>query len=104
MKRSDPRKSSNEHSVVISSIPWNNSSSSSGEEPDYMALLSLLFGILGVLLKYRIFIWQAFLFGIMSVVNMKTKETGFQQIFSSMSICIMGMVMAYVGPQARLFY
>jgi len=58
---------------------------------------------MGLFLKYRIFIWQALVCCIISFSNMKTADLDFKQVFSSFSIAMMGLVMAYLGPQSKFF-
>jgi len=68
-----------------------------------MALLALMFGMLGLFVKWRIFVWQALLCCIASFCNMRTAEMDLKHVLSSFSIAFMGLIMAYIGPQSRLY-
>jgi len=93
-KPNDPRRPSAERTFKLT-LPQ--------EDVDYMAMLGLLFGMMGLLLKFRVFVWQALICCVMSAVNMKTTDFDFKQLFSTFSIAVMGLIMAYVGPQAKYF-
>jgi len=95
-KTSDPRRESFEKTFRLNST-------SNEEEIDYFALSSLMFGLMGLFLKYRMFAWQALVCCIISFANMKTSDIDYKQIFSSFSISVMCLVMAYFGPQAKFF-
>jgi len=75
----------------------------SEDELDYFSLLSLMFGMMGLFLRYRIFVWQALVCCIISFANAKTSDVDLKHILSSFSIAIMGLGMAYFGPQSRFF-
>jgi len=77
-----------------------------GEEKpqDYMILVAFLFGFLGLILKYRIFVLQSAFCCVMSFANMRYADYDFKQGISLALISVMGLFMAYLGPQARMFY
>lgn len=95
VKIGDPRRESLERSFKLNPP--------SEEDIDYYALLALMFGLLGLFLKYRIFVWQAVVCCVISFANMKNADIDTKQLLSSFSLSIMGLVMAYFGPQARFF-
>ncbi|EKX32475.1 hypothetical protein GUITHDRAFT_82283 [Guillardia theta CCMP2712] len=70
--------------------------------PDYMALLSLLFGLLGLLLKYKICSWLALYACLSSVANVKKSEVDLKQIASSLIFALMGLSMNYFKHQREL--
>jgi len=71
--------------------------------PDMMSIMAVIFGLMGLLLKYRMFVWQSVVCCMISLANMRTSDIDIKQITSSFSIGIMGLVMAYVGPGAKFF-
>eukprot|EP01114_Cavostelium_apophysatum_P010306 TRINITY_DN2386_c0_g1_i1.p2 TRINITY_DN2386_c0_g1~~TRINITY_DN2386_c0_g1_i1.p2 ORF type:complete len:101 (-),score=8.28 TRINITY_DN2386_c0_g1_i1:104-406(-) len=73
------------------------------EEFDAMAMFSLMFGMIGLFMKLKFAVWQAFLCCLMSVANMKNVDTDMKHMFSSFSLSVMGLIMAYFGPQAKTF-
>eukprot|EP01089_Gocevia_fonbrunei_P015395 TRINITY_DN4500_c0_g1_i1.p1 TRINITY_DN4500_c0_g1~~TRINITY_DN4500_c0_g1_i1.p1 ORF type:complete len:103 (+),score=8.52 TRINITY_DN4500_c0_g1_i1:67-375(+) len=94
---SDPRRPNEERVFAI--LP------STQDEPptDYMALLSLVLGLMGLMLKYRIFVLQSLVCCVISLANMKYAEMDVKQLLSAMVLVVMGLIMAYVGPQAKFF-
>jgi hypothetical protein len=69
------------------------------DEPpmDWMALLSLLLGVAGLLLKIKLAAWLALFCCLSSVASMKRKDRDFKQILSSVLFAVMGLIMAYFG-------
>merc|ERR1712072_141028 len=67
--------------------------------PDYMALLSLVLGIAGLMMKMKILAWLAFLACVSSIANMKNSEADMKQLFCSFSFSVMGLVMSYIAPR-----
>eukprot|EP01111_Echinosteliopsis_oligospora_P010064 TRINITY_DN3068_c0_g1_i1.p1 TRINITY_DN3068_c0_g1~~TRINITY_DN3068_c0_g1_i1.p1 ORF type:complete len:109 (+),score=17.39 TRINITY_DN3068_c0_g1_i1:66-392(+) len=61
---------------------------------DVLAMMGVMFGLMGLLLKYRIFIWQSVVCCVMSMVNSKSGDFDLKQMFSSLSIGVMGLIMA----------
>jgi len=76
---------------------------SQDSSPDIMSIMAIMFGLSGLLLKYRLFVWQAVVCCLMSLANMKTSDIDIKNITSSLSIGVMGLMMAYVGPNAKFF-
>ena len=68
--------------------------------PDWYALLSLLCGIAGFFLKYRLFSWFAIFFSFTSFANVKSSEYDFKQQSMSFLFAISGLAMCYFGPTA----
>jgi len=97
MQSSDPRRSAAERAFKIA-LP-----NGGTEELDYFSLLALFFGMIGLFLKLKICVWMSLVFCIVSVCNLRTSEIEYRQIFSSFSISLMALLMAYVGPQASFF-
>ena len=68
--------------------------------PDWYALLSLVCGIAGFFLKYRLFSWFAIFFSLTSFANVKSSEYYFKQQSMSFLFAISGLAMCYFGPTA----
>eukprot|EP01090_Pellita_catalonica_P018256 TRINITY_DN5824_c0_g1_i1.p1 TRINITY_DN5824_c0_g1~~TRINITY_DN5824_c0_g1_i1.p1 ORF type:complete len:100 (-),score=14.39 TRINITY_DN5824_c0_g1_i1:96-395(-) len=60
--------------------------------PDYMSLVSLVFGLMGLMLKYRIFILQSLVCCVISLANMKYADMDLKQIMSSGIVVITGSI------------
>mmetsp|Transcript_25692 Transcript_25692/g.89495 ORF Transcript_25692/g.89495 Transcript_25692/m.89495 type:complete len:112 (-) Transcript_25692:85-420(-) len=69
--------------------------------PDWMAILSLIFGICGLWLRYKWAAWGALFTCIASLANMKPAEIDFKQVAASVTFAIMGLVMNYAAPQPK---
>jgi hypothetical protein len=52
---------------------------------DFMALFSLVFGVMGLMLRYKFAAWGALFCSIASVTNMRKAEIDFKQIFCSIT-------------------
>mmetsp|Transcript_10971 Transcript_10971/g.16450 ORF Transcript_10971/g.16450 Transcript_10971/m.16450 type:complete len:115 (+) Transcript_10971:50-394(+) len=70
--------------------------------PDYMALLSLVFGVAALLMKYPFFSLQSLLCFFISIANMKSADIELKQVFSSVSVSLMAIFMSYRGDIAAL--
>ena len=68
--------------------------------PDWMALLSLLFGIAGFFMKYKWCSWIAILCCCISYTNSRTNEFDFKQQLMSFLFSVAGLMMNYYGPNA----
>ena len=68
--------------------------------PDWMALLSLLFGIAGFFMKYKWCSWVAILCSCMSFTNSRTIEFDTKQQLMSFLFAIAGLGINYFGPHA----
>merc|ERR1712166_204934 len=67
--------------------------------PDYMALLSLLFSIVGLTMKIKFCTWASVLACISSVGKLKSSEADTKQIMCTVTFALMGVTMLYMSPQ-----
>ncbi|XP_062027937.1 protein Asterix [Rosa rugosa] len=65
---------------------------------DYSGLIAVVFGIAGVMFRYKLCSWLAIIFCAQSLVNMKSIENDLKQISMAMMFAIMGLVTNYFGP------
>ncbi|KAK3233848.1 hypothetical protein CYMTET_55880 [Cymbomonas tetramitiformis] len=68
--------------------------------PDWMALLSLIFGIVGTMAKYKLGAWLSLLCAISSLANIRPKEADTKQIICSCSFAVMSITTNYVAKKA----
>ncbi|CAN0011853.1 unnamed protein product [Heterosigma akashiwo] len=68
--------------------------------PDYIALLSLVFGIMGLMLKYKLCAWLSVFCCMASMANIKSSEVDIKQVACSLMFALMGLFMNYFGPAA----
>eukprot|EP00903_Cladosiphon_okamuranus_P005328 g5326.t1 len=66
--------------------------------PDYMALLSLTFGVAGLMLKSTWASWASVFCCVSSLGNMKADESDPKQIVCSVLFACIGLFMNYFGP------
>ncbi|PIA63041.1 hypothetical protein AQUCO_00200816v1 [Aquilegia coerulea] len=65
---------------------------------DYAGFIAVIFGIAGVLFRYKLSSWVAIIFCAQSLSNMKNIETDLKQVSMAMMFAIMGLVSNYFGP------
>lgn len=65
---------------------------------DYAGFIAIVFGIAGVMFRYKISSWLALIFCAQSLANMRNVENDLKQISMAMMFAIMGLVTNYVGP------
>ena len=65
--------------------------------PDYMALASVLLGIVGLMLKYKACAWLALVACISSVATVRAPELDVKQVVCSITFALMGLVMNYLA-------
>ncbi|GAM23128.1 hypothetical protein SAMD00019534_063030 [Acytostelium subglobosum LB1] len=70
---------------------------------DYYALLCFMFAFIGIIAKYKIALWISVVCCVASLANMKSAESGVRAVTSTVSLCLMGLAMAYFGPNAPYF-
>jgi len=97
---SDPRRIQNVHKVSIVADPKD--TNNQDLTPDYMALLSMLCGMAGLLLKIQPISLLSLLFCVVSLANLKSENMEIKAVFSSVSIAVMAIVMSYREDIARL--
>jgi len=66
---------------------------------DWMALVSLLLGAAGLMLRYKLCAWLAVFACLSSIVNQRRRDMDFKQIICSLLFSIMGLLMNYVAPR-----
>jgi PAT complex subunit Asterix len=62
---------------------------------DYTQLLSLVFGVGAIMTQKPFFALQSLVFCVVALANARTLEVDFKQIFSSVSVAIMSIMMTY---------
>lgn len=65
---------------------------------DYSGFIAVIFGIAGVMFRYKLSSWLAIIFCAQSLANMKNVENDLKQISMAMMFAIMGLVTNYFGP------
>lgn len=65
---------------------------------DYAGFLAVVFGVLGVMLRYKVCSWIAIIFCAQSLVNMKNFENDLKQLSMAFMFAVMGLVTNYLGP------
>ncbi|KAF2076602.1 hypothetical protein CYY_002088 [Polysphondylium violaceum] len=70
---------------------------------EYWSLLCFAFAFIGIIVKYKICLWISVVCCVAYLANMKAKDAGLRQIVSSVSLSLMGLVMAYFGPNSHMF-
>ncbi|KAK9116494.1 hypothetical protein Sjap_015441 [Stephania japonica] len=65
---------------------------------DYSGFIAIIFGVAGVMFRYKLSSWLAIIFCAQSLANMKNMETDLKQISMAMMFAIMGLVTNYFGP------
>ncbi|XP_044476429.1 protein Asterix [Mangifera indica] len=65
---------------------------------DYAGFIAVVFGVAGVMFRYKLCSWLAIIFCAQSLSNMRNIETDLKQISMAMMFAIMGLVTNYLGP------
>ena len=68
--------------------------------PDYMGLLSLLFGLAALYMRIKACSWIALFLWLNSMATAKPKELDYKQAFMSFVFAVMSMLLNYFGPQS----
>ncbi|XP_042402775.1 protein Asterix-like [Zingiber officinale] len=66
---------------------------------DYAGFLAVIFGVLGVTLRYKLCSWLAIIFCAQSFANMKSFENDSKQLSMAFMFGVMGLVTNYLGPR-----
>ena len=69
--------------------------------PDYMGLLSLLFGLAALYMRIKACSWVALFFWLNSMATAKPAELDYKQAFMSFVFAMMSLVLNYFGPRAK---
>jgi len=62
---------------------------------DWLALASLVFGVMGLMMRYKFAAWLALFTCMGSVANMSKQEMDLKQVFCAVLFAVMGLVMNY---------
>ncbi|CAN1137992.1 Protein Asterix [Linum perenne] len=65
---------------------------------DYSGFIAVLFGVAGVMFRYKLCSWLAIIFCAQSLANMRNIENDLKQISMASMFAIMGLVTNYMGP------
>ncbi|XP_057950769.1 protein Asterix [Malania oleifera] len=65
---------------------------------DYSGFIAVIFGIAGVMFRYKMSSWLAIIFCAQSLANMRNVENDLKQISMAFMFAIMGLVTNYLGP------
>ncbi|TVT97855.1 hypothetical protein EJB05_56867 [Eragrostis curvula] len=65
---------------------------------DYAGFLAVVFGVIGVMLRYKACSWIAIIFCAQSLANMKNYENDLKQVSMAFMFASMGLVTNYFGP------
>ncbi|PKI77951.1 protein Asterix [Punica granatum] len=65
---------------------------------DYSGFIAVVFGVAGVMFRYKLCSWLAIIFSVQSLANMRNMENDLKQISMGMMFAIMGLVTTYFGP------
>ncbi|KAM3278195.1 hypothetical protein ACQJBY_045827 [Aegilops geniculata] len=66
---------------------------------DYAGFLAVVFGVVGVMLHYKVCSWIAIIFCAQSLANMKNFENDLKQLSMAFMFAVMGLVTNYFGPR-----
>ncbi|XP_059642110.1 protein Asterix [Cornus florida] len=65
---------------------------------DYSGFIALIFGIAGVMFRYKLSSWLAIIFCAQSLANMRSLENDLKQVSMAMMFAVMGLATNYFGP------
>ncbi|XP_048330469.1 protein Asterix [Ziziphus jujuba] len=66
---------------------------------DYSGFIAVMFGVAGVMFRYKLSSWLAIIFCAQSLANMRNIETDLKQVSMAMMFAVMGLVTNYLGPR-----
>jgi len=69
---------------------------------DWLALASLIFGIMGLMMRYKLCAWFALFACLGNIANMKSQEIDVKQILCSILFAVAGLFMNYFGPKPMM--
>ncbi|EXB90191.1 hypothetical protein L484_015485 [Morus notabilis] len=64
---------------------------------DYSGFIAVIFGLFGVMFRYKLSSWLAIIFCAQSIANMRNYENDLKQVSMAMMFAIMGLVSNYFG-------
>ncbi|KAJ9140534.1 hypothetical protein P3X46_031170 [Hevea brasiliensis] len=65
---------------------------------DYAGFIAVVFGVAGVMFRYKLCSWLAIIFCAQSLANMRNIENDLKQVSMASMFAIMGLVTNYLGP------
>ncbi|XP_043723747.1 protein Asterix [Telopea speciosissima] len=65
---------------------------------NYAGFIAMIFGVAGVLFRYKLCSWLAIIFCAQSLANMQNFENDLKQVSMAMMFAIMGLASKYFGP------
>ncbi|XP_054805092.1 protein Asterix isoform X1 [Prosopis cineraria] len=65
---------------------------------DYAGFIAVIFGVAGVMFRYKLSSWLALIFCAQSLANMRNMENDLKQVMMAMMFSIMGLMTNYFGP------
>lgn len=71
------------------------------QPPDAMLILALIFGIVALLMKFKLAAWASLFCCISSLANMKSELMDFKHIISSVTFAVMGLIASYLVPVSQ---
>eukprot|EP01006_Ploeotia_vitrea_P011794 TRINITY_DN3131_c0_g1_i1.p1 TRINITY_DN3131_c0_g1~~TRINITY_DN3131_c0_g1_i1.p1 ORF type:complete len:113 (+),score=18.11 TRINITY_DN3131_c0_g1_i1:33-341(+) len=69
--------------------------------PDWIALISLILGIVGMMFRYKIAAWISVFFCLGALVNVKYSEADLKQFLSCIAFSTVGLVINYFAPTPK---
>uniref|UniRef100_A0A0D6QRQ4 Protein Asterix n=1 Tax=Araucaria cunninghamii TaxID=56994 RepID=A0A0D6QRQ4_ARACU len=69
--------------------------------PGYSSFLAIMFGVAGVMLRYKLGSWLAIICCAQSLANMKNVEADLKQVIMAMTFAIMGLMSNYFGASRQ---
>ncbi|XP_011621099.1 protein Asterix [Amborella trichopoda] len=84
------------------SKPYASSPISATDLPaDYSGFFAIAFGIVGLMLRYKLCSWLAIICCAQSLANMRNVENDLKQVVMAMTFAIMGLVTHYTGASRQ---
>ncbi|XP_021634821.1 protein Asterix-like isoform X2 [Manihot esculenta] len=65
---------------------------------DYAGFIAVVFGVAGVMFRYKLCSWLAVIFCAQSLANMRNIENDLKQVLMASIFALMGLVANYLGP------
>ena len=62
------------------------------------AFCSLAFGLVGMLMRYKLASWAACFCACRMLANLRSAEVDMKQVFSAIGFSVMGLVLNYLAP------
>mmetsp|Transcript_24491 Transcript_24491/g.48661 ORF Transcript_24491/g.48661 Transcript_24491/m.48661 type:complete len:99 (-) Transcript_24491:51-347(-) len=69
--------------------------------PDFYALLALIFGVIGLMMRQKMYAWLSLFCCLGSIANLKSAEMDVKQIVCSVAFAVMGIFVNYFGKEQQ---